>query len=1324
MKKYFAVLLSLLLVLQMGTFCTVSAATEYNVATNAAAFAYGSAEIHDAAPAVDGNPSTSWISVNATALRDFLILDLGTAYTVSSIDVTIPENVAQNFTVYGANEAKFADKTALTAEISGLTAGSETKIDSILSTSAFRYIIFQQSAEEISFGFSEIKVNTTDVSAEAHEAVGPVNLVPIASCVFAGGPSGSSYPTDGAKLVDGDPTTEHHDSWSPTLFLYDLGANNAQKIAQVAYQENQAVSYATDFQIVATNNVSPRDAFRNGDYVVLAESSGAPTFEGEGAARDSGLLIYEVAAAYRDTAYRFVGIYKASGYLGGSTLQVYKQAPPPLREVAANRPAFSYSSKAGTAPALALDGDNATAWISAHNDATAHDNFVIDLGQAKPVEKIEVLLAENDSAKTFTVYASNDLSKSRTKLVDVTASAFSNASSLTTIYTGDGRNSYQYLVIDKAPSADALGFAEIKVSARAAKEKSAPTSIMSVGKGIVTNLTGAAAGMTDQSAETRLYGVVDPGVTLYAFVDLGESLPVSHVAYQNIVGDPGSDTLTHRNKYSTDFKIVATNDDITTIPLENAHFDELTDMITGIPYMGPALGTNMTGFGNDRDTGLWIFETKENKQANSYRFVGIMKTEEVTIVQNDFRLGASTLQVYTNASDVVAHLGGKNRIVIGETGSVADDALLYKSTILNGSATGKLVGLFTQYDTEGNVINRKVANGSIPLAGAYNELEIPVSVTDGLSGAWSSVILDGRNAISYLSDLATSTKGAAYTGSATGTADFKQVGITADVSGTAGAAVVGMLVLNPGTDINDFDASDIYTYRLATAPKGAKTPWNYRFNLVMDESAPAGDYPICLVSDTGVLTDKNFTLTMYDVAAIKGAFASVGASDFMSQIGSFESFFGTELKNKLTAADDVTTPIGDSFMLAKDGFTQGLFNDAQTSWDDVNTITAAAQAALIIDASLSGNGIESAIASYGVTMPKIFATADYNGAEFAEILPSVMTAETDTAAELATDYKRTIALSLIANGKLADKEKALTNYSAELGILPATLETDYSMMKIADVLSNDMTIVKTSYAGGMDDIIGDIIADFKDADANPGAENKEHGYNSESTKGSGSKTPVIVPAIQPTTTPQPPVTGEVTPANTFTDVEQHKWAQAAIYELAERDILNGNGDGTFDPDGTLTREQAVKLLVLSMQRSIQASDNVYQKDNGYKDCVYGSWYYPYISYAKEKKLVNGLNRGEFGIGAAVTRQDLAVMLYRAMVNLDIVDESQLASFTDYEAMSEYAKDPVSVLGGMGIINGFPDGSFAPQEKTSRAQAAVIFARFLHLVENVMEGTSE
>ena len=80
----------------------------------------------------------------------------------------------------------------------------------------------------------------------------------------------------------------------------------------------------------------------------------------------------------------------------------------------------------------------------------------------------------------------------------------------------------------------------------------------------------------------------------------------------------------------------------------------------------------------------------------------------------------------------------------------------------------------------------------------------------------------------------------------------------------------------------------------------------------------------------------------------------------------------------------------------------------------------------------------------------------------------------------------------------------------------------------------------------------------------------------------------------------------------------------------------------------------------------------------------------------------GTGDSEFGVGMNITRQDLAVILYRAM---GVTDEARECSFTDSGDIDGYAKEAVAYLSGKGIINGYEDGRFLPHKYVTRAEAA-------------------
>ena len=169
----------------------------------------------------------------------------------------------------------------------------------------------------------------------------------------------------------------------------------------------------------------------------------------------------------------------------------------------------------------------------------------------------------------------------------------------------------------------------------------------------------------------------------------------------------------------------------------------------------------------------------------------------------------------------------------------------------------------------------------------------------------------------------------------------------------------------------------------------------------------------------------------------------------------------------------------------------------------------------------------------------------------------------------------------------------------------------------------------------------------------------------------------------------------------FADMTDYKWAEEAVNALAEYGIISGVGSNKFNPEGTVTREQIAKMIVSALNEL--DNDAIAE----YTDVDPSGWAYKFIASAKKTGLMNGFSDTHFAPLSAVTREDLALILYRATVREGKKYEVKKSDFTDYEQISDYAVDAVEYMAGAKIINGFEDGSFNPKAHATRAQAAVL-----------------
>ena len=175
----------------------------------------------------------------------------------------------------------------------------------------------------------------------------------------------------------------------------------------------------------------------------------------------------------------------------------------------------------------------------------------------------------------------------------------------------------------------------------------------------------------------------------------------------------------------------------------------------------------------------------------------------------------------------------------------------------------------------------------------------------------------------------------------------------------------------------------------------------------------------------------------------------------------------------------------------------------------------------------------------------------------------------------------------------------------------------------------------------------------------------------------------------------PPETKEDVPVMNFTDIENMDWAKEAISYLYRNNIITGRNTYTFAPDDKVTRAELAKMLVLAFKLSGT-------KDSSFSDVSKNAWYADYVNIAAANGIILGDDSGKFNPDNPVSRQDAAVMMYRA-VNSKV--KAKKADFEDYSQISVYAHDAIDYMYENAIINGVGDGNFAPLSSITRAQSA-------------------
>ena len=174
-----------------------------------------------------------------------------------------------------------------------------------------------------------------------------------------------------------------------------------------------------------------------------------------------------------------------------------------------------------------------------------------------------------------------------------------------------------------------------------------------------------------------------------------------------------------------------------------------------------------------------------------------------------------------------------------------------------------------------------------------------------------------------------------------------------------------------------------------------------------------------------------------------------------------------------------------------------------------------------------------------------------------------------------------------------------------------------------------------------------------------------------------------------------------TPAkDKFADVADDFWAAKDIYTLKDAGIIGGKSATEFDPEGDVTRAEFAKMVV-GLFGYKTTSDAV-----NFEDCKAEDWFTPYVAAGVEAGVIKGVSDTEFAPNATITREDACTILGRA---LNKVAQSNELKFTDADKVAEYAAPYVALLSELGYVNGYEDGSFAPTNNITRAEAAKIIA---------------
>lgn len=187
--------------------------------------------------------------------------------------------------------------------------------------------------------------------------------------------------------------------------------------------------------------------------------------------------------------------------------------------------------------------------------------------------------------------------------------------------------------------------------------------------------------------------------------------------------------------------------------------------------------------------------------------------------------------------------------------------------------------------------------------------------------------------------------------------------------------------------------------------------------------------------------------------------------------------------------------------------------------------------------------------------------------------------------------------------------------------------------------------------------------------------------------------------------------GYKNPAPAFTDIHNH-WAADNILFAASRGLLSGTSDTTFSPNTGMTRG----MFVTALGRLAGINPDSY-KTGKFTDVKADAYYAPYVNWAAQNDIVEGVTATTFAPDTNINREQMAVIManYAKKLGYDLPKTLQAVTFSDNAQISSWAKNAVRTMQQAGILSGKNGNKFDPKGTATRAEVATVLRRFVEIV---------
>ncbi len=187
----------------------------------------------------------------------------------------------------------------------------------------------------------------------------------------------------------------------------------------------------------------------------------------------------------------------------------------------------------------------------------------------------------------------------------------------------------------------------------------------------------------------------------------------------------------------------------------------------------------------------------------------------------------------------------------------------------------------------------------------------------------------------------------------------------------------------------------------------------------------------------------------------------------------------------------------------------------------------------------------------------------------------------------------------------------------------------------------------------------------------------------------------------------------------FKDMPGH-WSDEYVMPLTLEGVINGYEDGTFRPENAVTRAEAIAMIV----RLLGAADDSAAAEMAEKippslGAKIPFWAVPYIALALDMGILSESELNGFDAGVPAGRWEVAAWLARALGLKPAEDTALDSYFTDLKDIPKQAAPLIEAARRLGIVTGYPDGTFRPYNGIKRGEIAALLSRVIHMATKTL-----